>query len=114
MDGTLIETNRIRTPGPTPGVDLWWSGKHDNHGGNIQVISAPGGWPLWVSGVRPGHEHDTTALRTHREILPLLATWTADDRPVLGNLGYEGERDTVTVPVKKPQRGQLTEPPRVP
>ena len=28
IDGTLIETDRCRVPGPTPGVDLWWSGKH--------------------------------------------------------------------------------------
>jgi hypothetical protein len=27
IDGTLIETDRCRTPGPTPGVDLWWSGR---------------------------------------------------------------------------------------
>src|SRR5437762_10214481 len=40
IDGTLIETDRGRTPGPTPGVNLWWSGNHDNHGGNIQVITA--------------------------------------------------------------------------
>jgi hypothetical protein len=26
IDGTLIGTDRCRTPGPTPGVDLWWSG----------------------------------------------------------------------------------------
>jgi hypothetical protein len=39
MRGPLVETDRCRTPGPTPGVDLWWSGKHDNHGGNVQVIS---------------------------------------------------------------------------
>jgi len=58
IDGTLIETDRCRTPGPTPGVDLWWSGKHNNHGGNIQVITAPDGWPLWTSDVRPGREHD--------------------------------------------------------
>ena len=32
IDGTLIETDRCRTPGPTKGVDLWWSGKHANHG----------------------------------------------------------------------------------
>ena len=75
IDGTLIETDRCRTPGPTPGVDLWWSGKHANHGGNIQVITAPDGWPLWTSPVRPGREHDTTALRAHPEILPALATW---------------------------------------
>lgn len=73
IDGTLIETDRCRAPGPTPGVDLWWSGKHDNHGGNIQVITEPDGWPLWTSEVRPGREHDTTALREHTEILPLLA-----------------------------------------
>lgn len=35
VDGTLIETDRLSTPGPTPGVDLWWSGKHKRHGGNI-------------------------------------------------------------------------------
>jgi len=28
LDGTLIYTDRIHTPGPTSGVDLWWSGKH--------------------------------------------------------------------------------------
>src|SRR6266511_5675427 len=26
IDGVLIETDRVSTPGPTPGVDLWWSG----------------------------------------------------------------------------------------
>jgi hypothetical protein len=41
LDGSLISTDRNSTPGPTPGVDLWWSGKHHHHGGNIQVVSAP-------------------------------------------------------------------------
>jgi hypothetical protein len=27
IDGTVIETDRCATPGPTPGVDLWWSAK---------------------------------------------------------------------------------------
>src|SRR4051812_46145645 len=107
IDGTLIETDRCRTPGPTPGVDLWWSGKHDNHGGNIQVITAPDGWPLWTSPVRPGREHDTTALREHTEILPLL-TRIADDIRTLGDLGYEGESDTITIAFKKPKDGTLT------
>lgn len=35
IDGVLIETDRVSTPGPTPGADLWWSGKHANHGGNV-------------------------------------------------------------------------------
>jgi hypothetical protein len=109
IDGTLIETDRCHTPGPTEGVDLWWSGKHANHGGNIQVITAPDGWPLWTSDVRPGREHDTTALREHPEILPALATWIADDLPTLGDLGYEGEADTITIAFKKPKGGELTE-----
>jgi hypothetical protein len=69
LDGTLIYTDRCATPGPTPGVDLWWSGKHHHHGGNIQVISSPDGWPLWTSPVRPGREHDLTCLKAHPEIL---------------------------------------------
>ena len=99
-------TRRI-TPGPTPGVDLWWSGKHDNHGGNIQVITVPDGWPIWTSDVRPGREHDTTALRTHTEILPTL-TDAGDDLRALGDQGYEGESDTITVAFKKPKGGRLT------
>ena len=81
IDGTLIYTDRCAAPGPTPGVDLWWSGKHHHHGGNIQVISSPDGWPLWTSDVRPGREHDTTCLRAHADILPALADWTADGLP---------------------------------
>ena len=69
LDGTLIPTDRISTPGPTRGVDLWWSGKHRHHGGNIQVVSAPDGWPLWTSPVRPGREHDTTAARADPDLL---------------------------------------------
>jgi hypothetical protein len=109
IDGTLIETDRIRTPGPTPGVDLFWSGKHDNHGGNIQVLTAPDGWPLWTSEVRPGREHDTTALREHSEMLPLLTRWTAAHLRVLGDLGYEGERETVTVGFNRPAGAELSD-----
>jgi hypothetical protein len=35
LDGTLIHTDRSRAPGPTAGMDLWWSGKHHHHGGNV-------------------------------------------------------------------------------
>lgn len=108
IDGTLIATDRCRTPGPTVGVDLWWSGKHDHHGGNVQVITAPDGWPLWSSPVRPGREHDTTALREHAEILPLLRVWTDQHGRVLGDLGYEGEAGTITVGYKKPAGSTLS------
>ena len=108
VDGTLIYTDRIGTPGPTPGVDLWWSGKHRHHGGNIQVVSAPDGWPLWTSEVRPGREHDTTAARTDPELLALIADWVCDGQLSLADLGYEGEPDIFTIPFKKPRGGKLT------
>jgi hypothetical protein len=116
VDGTLIRTDRCQVPGPTARtdrsgrqVDLWWSGKHAAHGGNIQVIAAPDGWPLWTSGVRPGREHDTTALRSHAEALPLLAEWTDDEHAVLADLGYEGERSALTTPIKHPGGRRLTD-----
>jgi hypothetical protein len=108
LDGTLIPTDRISTPGPTRGVDLWWSGKHHHHGGNIQAVSAPDGWPLWTSDVRPGREHDTTAARADPDLLIELADWVDDGQLGLGDLGYEGEADLLRIPIKKPAGGELT------
>lgn len=45
------------------GHDLWYSGKHRRHGGNIQVLTDPTGYPVWVSDVEPGSVHDITAAR---------------------------------------------------
>ncbi|HEX2073703.1 MAG TPA: transposase family protein [Geodermatophilus sp.] len=115
VDGTLIRTDRCHAPGPTARadrpdarVDLWWSGKHAAHGGNVQVLAAPDGWPLWTSGVRPGREHDTTALRAHSEALPLLAEWTDEAHAVLADLGYEGQRAALTTPIKHSAGRRLT------
>jgi len=115
VDGTLIRTDRCHVPGPTARtdrsgrqVDLWWSGKHAAHGGNVQVIAAPDGWPIWTSPVRPGREHDTTALRTHPEALPLLAEWTDAEHATLADLGYEGERAALTTPIKHSAERRLT------
>ncbi len=105
IDGTLISTDRCRAIGPTAGVDLWWSGKHHHHGGNIQVITAPDGWPIYTSPVRPGREHDTAAARAHQDLLPELAAWTAGGRAVLADLGYEGERDLMLLPVSGKRNG---------
>jgi DDE superfamily endonuclease len=115
VDGTLIRIDRCAAPGPTARtdhpdrrVDLWWSGRHAAHGGNVQVVTVPDGWPIWTSGVRPGREHDTTALRAHPEALPLLAAWTDDDHAALGDLGYEGEQATLTLPIKRAADRPLT------
>lgn len=108
LDGTLIHTDRVATPGPTRGVDLWWSGKHRHHGGNIQVVSAPDGWPLWTSPVRPGREHDTTAARADPDLLAQIAAWVDDGGLGLADLGYEGEADLLRIPIKKTKGAKLT------
>jgi hypothetical protein len=53
VDGTLIRTDRCHAADPTARsdrtdarVDLWWSGKHTAHGGNLQIIAALDGWPI--------------------------------------------------------------------
>ena len=79
-------------------MDLWWSGKHRHHGGNIQEVAAPDGWPLWTSDVRPGREHDTTAARADPDLLTQLADWVDDGQLGLGDLGYEGEADLLAHP----------------
>src|SRR4051794_38009934 len=63
VDGTLIRTDRCRTRNPDTGHDLWFSGKHKAHGGNVQIISDPDGHPVAVSDVEPGSTHDLTAAR---------------------------------------------------
>jgi hypothetical protein len=117
VDGTLIRTDRCAVPGPTARrgrpqdgarVDLWWSGKHAAHGGNVQVVTVPDGWPIWTSPVRPGREHDTTCLRADPEALPLLAEWTDEDHAALADLGYEGEQATLTIPIKRTADRPLT------
>ena len=114
VDGTLIATDRLHAPGPVIGrngrpVDEWWSGKHRHHGGNVQVITTPDGWPIWTSQVRPGREHDVTALRTHPGMRDALEAWTRAGLPALGDLGYEGEAGLVTIALKKPAGGRLTD-----
>jgi hypothetical protein len=66
-------------------------------------------WPLWTSPVRPGRDNDTTALRAHAVVLPLLAEWTDADHAALADLGYEGEQAILTLPVKRTADRPLTD-----
>ncbi|MER5915893.1 transposase family protein [Streptomyces sp. NPDC001982] len=108
LDGTVVRTDRVAAPGPN-GADLWWSGKHRHHGGNVQVISAPDGWPLWVSPVRPGREHDTTCARAHGLLDALNRLAATLGIPTLTDLGYENAGAGFRHPVKKPKGSELTE-----
>ncbi|MBB4682638.1 hypothetical protein BJY18_000123 [Amycolatopsis jiangsuensis] len=92
LDGKLFATDRlgekiISVKGKQ--IDAWYSGKSRAQGGHVQALSAPDGFPLWVSEVEPGSTHDLTAARAH-----VLAAvyWAASqlDLPTLADGGYDG------------------------
>ncbi len=76
--------------------------------GNIQVVTAPDGWPLWVSDVRPGREHDLTCARTHPGLLDALNAFTDPERVVPADLGYLGEADRLTAQLDQAATGKTS------
>lgn len=86
-------------------IDLWYSGKAREPGGNVQAVMAPDGFPLWVSDVEPGSVHDLTAARDH--VLGALY-WAASrlDLPTLADSGYDGAGIGVSTPVRQPPDGR--------
>lgn len=97
VDGTLIESTRSSARSEA-GHDLWYSGKHHAHGGNIQVVMDPTGFPVWTSPVEPGSTHDITAAREH--VLPNLYPAAAAGLPTLADKGYTGAGIGIHVPLK--------------
>ncbi|MGH3504592.1 MAG: transposase family protein [Nocardioidaceae bacterium] len=97
LDGTLVPCVRSATPSET-GHDVWYSGKHHRHGGNIQVLASPGGYPEWTSEVEPGSTHDITAARAHA--LPALYPAAAAGLPTLADKGYTGAGSGIHVPTR--------------
>src|SRR5260370_24646620 len=85
-------------------IDLWYCGKAHAHGGNIQAVSAPDGFPLWVSEVEPGSVHDLTAARIHA--LPALYQAAAAGLPALADPGYDGAGIGILTPVRHPADGR--------
>jgi DDE superfamily endonuclease len=97
LDGTLIASTRSSAPSEA-GHDVWYSGKHKRHGGNIQVLTGPTGYPEWVSDVEPGSVHDLTAAREHA--LGALYPAAAAGLPTLTDKGYAGAGIGIMVPTK--------------
>ncbi|MCI4674473.1 transposase family protein [Candidatus Mycolicibacterium alkanivorans] len=87
LDGTLIEIDRVNER-TDEGHHLWYSGKHETQGGNVQILADPGGFPMWSSEVEPGSVHDITAARAH--CLGALYEAAADGLPTLTDKGYQG------------------------
>jgi len=102
LDGTIIRTDRCREKVLSvrgEPVDLWYCGKFRCHGGNIQAVLAPGGFPLWVSPVEPGSVHDITAARAH--VLPALYAAAAAGLAALADAGYDGASPAIQIPAKQ-------------
>jgi DDE superfamily endonuclease len=106
LDGKIIPCDRCKEPAVSVKgevIDLWYSGKAHTHGGNVQAVLAPGGFPLWVSDAEPGSVHDITAARAHA--LPALYRAAAHHLPTLAGPGYEGAGIGILIPVKQPPSG---------
>ena len=107
LDGKIIPCDRCKEPAVSVKgqvIDLWYSGKAHTHGGNIQAVLAPGGFPLWISPVEPGSVHDITAARTHA--FPALYPAAAAGLPTLADPGYESAGIGILIPVKQPPGGR--------
>jgi hypothetical protein len=106
LDGKLIPADRCKESAVSVKgevIDLWYSGKAHTHGGNVQAVFAPDGFPLWVSEAEPGSVHDITAARAHA--LPALYRAAAAGLPTLADPGYDGAGIGVLIPVKQPSGG---------
>jgi DDE superfamily endonuclease/Helix-turn-helix of DDE superfamily endonuclease len=90
LDGTLIPIDRVAADRP------FYSGKHKRHGMNLQVITAPDGEIVWVSGPLPGHVHDLTAAR----IWGVLRELASSGLLTLADKGYIGAGPHVITPYR--------------
>lgn len=106
LDGMVVPTDRClekTTNVKGQSIDLWYSGKAHHHGGNVQGIMQPDGFPVFISEVEPGSVNDLPAARAH--VLGALYAWAAKGLPTLADLGYQGAGIGIITPVKQPSDG---------
>jgi DDE superfamily endonuclease len=99
LDGKVIPGDRCRTKTRSVKgelIDLWYSGKAHCHGGNIQAVALPDGFPVWIS--------DITAARI--SAFPALYRAASLEMPTLADPGYEGAGIGILTPVKNPVSGR--------
>jgi DDE superfamily endonuclease len=105
LDGTIIDTDRVAgttTSRKGQTIDLSYSGKTHDVGGNIHAVMRPDGLPIRVSTVEPGNTHDLVA--AHRHALGTL--YAARACPPLADPGYAGAGIGVHTPFKQPADGR--------
>lgn len=106
LDGIVLPCDRCseKTTGVKgKQIDLCYSGKTHTHGGNVQGVMTPDGFPLLVSEVEPGSVHDLTAARSH--VLGALYAAASAGMVTLADAGYQGAGIGIITPVKQPAQG---------
>ena len=109
LDGKVVDADRCSaktTSKKGKQIDVWYSGKTHDFGGNIQALMRPDGLPIWTSDAAPGHLHDFTCAQLH-DITGALY-WAASqlNLPTLADCGYEGSGQGIHTPVKQPADGR--------
>jgi hypothetical protein len=106
LDGKIVDTDRCRAKTVSRKgevIDLWYSGKRHDFGGNIQAVMRPDGFPVWVGDVEPGSVHDLVCAQEHA--LGALYAFAAKGLPTLADPGYEGTGIGIYTPFKQPADG---------
>jgi hypothetical protein len=98
LDGTLISIDPLADERP------YYSGKHKQHGMNVQLLTDPVGRLVWASPALPGAVHDITAARTVGLIDALtgagvktFADKTSDGRKSQAAVGTVGGKASVSL-----------------
>ncbi|AXB45527.1 transposase family protein [Amycolatopsis albispora] len=111
LDGKVFPTDRLAEKTLSvkgEPIDLWYAGKARAFGGNIQLLTDPAGFPLWVSDVEPGSVHDMTIASD--QALPALYTAAAHGMPTLADSGYDRAGIGVHTPIKHPSKNHHLDP----
>ncbi|WP_426502974.1 transposase family protein [Dactylosporangium sp. McL0621] len=91
LDGTLIPIDRVADQRP------YYSGKHQRHGVNVQIVADAVGRLVWASPALPGAVHDLTAAHTHDIIDALSSAGVM----TFADKGHQGPGGTVRTPFKR-------------
>ena len=108
LDGTLICTDRTSTPGRPAGWICGGRASTATPAATSRSSRPPTAGRCGPPPVRPGREHDTTAARADPELLTQLTAGVDDGQLGLADLGYEGEVDTLRIPIKKTAGSDLS------
>ena len=102
VDGTLVRIDRVAM---ASGNDrAYYSGKHQCHGVNVQVIADPAGRLIWASPTLPGARHDAGAAADHG----IPAALAEAGVTAYGDSAYCGVGATIRAPYRRSRYDRAT------